>query len=804
MGGATTPPGSGERGEAGPAGATRGRVAPEEWYDRAVAHANAGRLLRALTLLDRAARDAGADLAALIAGTRAYILAERGDPASAVTLCEGILAGDLAPRTRAIVEGQLGLVLIHYGDPARAAAVLDRAAAGLDDAPRELGNVLLNRGAIELEGGDLALAGSCFADAEAAFRRGDHAVGAAKAQHNAGIVAYQQGDLVRAGSLLEASRVVLAPLGPVMAAWCDLARADLLLLSGMPGAALPLLESAAGAFGHVRMRRQQAETLLTASQARSIVQPWVASTAPQARRLAARAARIYDSAHDQRGALRARARALALDLEHRPGPARLREVITLGEQLRARHMWDVSRELRRRAVAALASRGDLTTARAELRRLTPRADEGLLARVLHQEAGAAVASAGGQSRIAIRRARLGVDLVQRWQEEYRDLELRTSLAAHTRRLVIIGLRESLRIGDAREVLSWAEITRGVAARTAALRPPLRPTTPTPADLLARVWPALQTTRSVAISYVQTGSEVASVVLDPAVGRPRLVRLGDWPSIIQDVRALLADLDMAAGLLPEAIGAVVHASLRTRLRVLSDRLLRPLALPPTTRLVVVGPPALSALPWNRMPGLAGVAVSVAETLRDFCRRAGERPGAGRRIGFVAGPGLRNGEAEVTTAAAAWGSARILRGPDARIDAVAHLARSVDVLHVAAHGQHSAENPMFSGFELVDGTWYGFDIDQLDRVPQVVVLSACELGRSSAAWGQEMLGMARTWLHAGARCVIAAPARVSDQAALLTELHAGLAQGHDPASLLAHRQPHQTPATVSAFTCFGNGW
>lgn len=804
MGAAATPPGPAEPDPPGPTERRRARVSAQEWYDRAVSHANAGRLLRALTLLDRADTAADANLHALIAGTRAYITAERGDPASAVALCEATLGGPLAARTRAIVEGQLGLVLIHHGDPTRAALVLDRAAAGLHDAPRELGNVLLNRGAIELEGGDLGHAATCFADAESAFRRGDHPIGAAKAQHNAGIVAYQLGDLVRAGVLLEESRVVLAPLGPVMAAWCDLARADLLLLSGMPTPALPLLEAAAAAFGHVRMRRQQAETLLTASQARRIIRPWGADTTRQARRLAARAARIYDSAGDHRGALRARARACALDLDHAPHRARVVEARGIVTALRERGMRDAERELRRHTVPALAALGDLEAARAELRRLRPREDEGLLARVLHQEVAAQLAAAAGQRRLAIRRARQGVELVQRWQEEYRDLELRTSLAAHTRRLVIIGLRESLQCGDARELLSWAETTRGVAARTAALRPPLRPRPPSAADLLARTWPALQATGSVAVSFSQTGQQVAAVVLDPAVGVPRLVRLGDWPWLIEEVRALLADLDMAASHLPEAISAVVHSSLDRRLRELSDRLLRPLDLPPTARLVLVGPPAISGLPWNQMPGLVGVSVSVAETLRDFTRRAREGAGTGRRIGFVAGPGLRNGEAEVSAAAAAWGSARVLRGAEARIDAVAHLASSVDVLHVAAHGTHSAENPMFSGFDLVDGTWYGYDIDQLDRVPQIVVLSACELGRSSAAWGQEMLGMARTWLHAGARCVIAAPARVSDESALLTELHAGLAAGHDPASLLVRRADEETPAAVSAFTCFGNGW
>src|SRR5699024_2792892 len=102
-----------------------------------------------------------------------------------------------------------------------------------------------------------------------------------------------------------------------------------------------------------------------------------------------------------------------------------------------------------------------------------------------------------------------------------------------------------------------------------------------------------------------------------------------------------------------------------------------------------------------------------------------PAAEPRAGFVAGPGVPRAHAEVTAAAATWPDARVLAGPDATATAVADLASSVDVLHVAAHGRHSAESPLFSGLELVDGSWYGYDVDQLPSVPDVVLLSACEV-------------------------------------------------------------------------------
>ncbi|MBN9194836.1 MAG: CHAT domain-containing protein, partial [Microbacterium sp.] len=130
-------------------------------------------------------------------------------------------------------------------------------------------------------------------------------------------------------------------------------------------------------------------------------------------------------------------------------------------------------------------------------------------------------------------------------------------------------------------------------------------------------------------------------------------------------------------------------------------------------------------------------------------------------------------------------RILPADDATVDAVTDIAADVDVLHVAAHGRHAVDNPLFSGIELADGALFGYDIDRMPRVPETVVLSACEVGRSSVRWGEEAIGMTRIWLHAGVRDVVATPVIVADDVAceLLGAMHEGLAAGEPPAEALA---------------------
>ena len=77
--------------------------------------------------------------------------------------------------------------------------------------------------------------------------------------------------------------------------------------------------------------------------------------------------------------------------------------------------------------------------------------------------------------------------------------------------------------------------------------------------------------------------------------------------------------------------------------------------------------------------------------------------------------------------------MLTGERAVATQVAKLAAKVDVLHLAGHGRHPGDNPLFSAVELADGPWFGYDIDQLPHTPAMVVLSSCELGRASVRSG-----------------------------------------------------------------------
>ena len=263
--------------------------------------------------------------------------------------------------------------------------------------------------------------------------------------------------------------------------------------------------------------------------------------------------------------------------------------------------------------------------------------------------------------------------------------------------------------------------------------------------------------------------------------------------------------MAAGHRFDALAAPLRAALRARLSVVADQLVAPYAELVGDRRVVLTPSgALAGTPWSLLPGFVGRPLTIPPSATRWLelRQSGHvRP---RRVGLVAGPNVERGEEEVTRAAAAWSGAQVLRGEDATASRVAELAVDVDVLHLAGHGRHTGENPLFSAVELADGPWFGYDIDLLPRTPETVVLSACELGRVSVRYGEEAVGMSAAWLHAGAKTVLSSPVLIADDIACETfaAWHTLVADGSAPAEALAEVSARADD--VVPLLSFGAGW
>ena len=175
-----------------------------------------------------------------------------------------------------------------------------------------------------------------------------------------------------------------------------------------------------------------------------------------------------------------------------------------------------------------------------------------------------------------------------------------------------------------------------------------------------------------------------------------------------------------------------------------------------------------------------------------------------MAFLAGPDLPRASAEVTSAASHWPrSERKVADPAYAEDLLAAL-RERDVVHVAAHGVHHDESPLFSSIAMKDGPVFAYEVQRLELSARHVVLSACDVARAEVRPGDEALGLTSALLTFGVTSVIAAVAPVRDEEAeaVMTAYHRELASGADAALALARASA--STGTGQVFCNYGSDW
>ena len=131
-------------------------------------------------------------------------------------------------------------------------------------------------------------------------------------------------------------------------------------------------------------------------------------------------------------------------------------------------------------------------------------------------------------------------------------------------------------------------------------------------------------------------------------------------------------------------------------------------------------------------------------------------------------------------------RLLVGAYASESALREFSGEVDLLHIAAHGVLDPDAPRFSYLQLAedsahDGRLHMFEVfEDLDlREANLVVLSACQTALGQGAGGDEIVGLIRAFLYAGAPAVVATLWPVEDRSTqelmelFYEQLHAGAA-------------------------------
>ena len=134
------------------------------------------------------------------------------------------------------------------------------------------------------------------------------------------------------------------------------------------------------------------------------------------------------------------------------------------------------------------------------------------------------------------------------------------------------------------------------------------------------------------------------------------------------------------------------------------------------------------------------------------------------------------------------AKVLSGAAASFANYTENARHFEILHLACHGQFRPDNPMFSSLHLADGFVTVRDICAQNLSAEIVTLSACETGLNKIFAGDEILGLARGFLSAGAKSLVLSLWTVNDAATvrLMKDFYTNLQRGEPLAASLRAAQ------------------
>ncbi len=575
----------------------------------------------------------------------------------------------------------------------------------------------------------------------------------------------------------------------------------------------------------------------------------------RARALALRAQRSFAAQGRQLHAARARGFALAASVAAgRVSASELRSGRRAAAVLSDAGWREDALRLRLTVARAAIALGSVQLARRELaaasrlRRHTAVAD-----RVETWHVTALIRSGEGDTAGALRAAREGLRLLELHRAALGASELRATASATGADLARLGLAIALSQRRPGALFEWAEALRGNALRLAPVTPPESPELRDAMTELRQVSAEIsrserggRSTRTLLAQQSRletqvraafrhsagdlqpsrakpTRVEIADTLGDRALAefveldghvaaltlhRGRLTRydLGPLAPVTEQLEWLRFALTRLANL---ARGAPQRPSIldgaRTSAQAIDEQLLAPLTHDLDGReLIIVPTGALHDLPWSTLPSLRGRPVVVSPSAAAWW--ALQRPRRRRRkIVLVAGPRLRHAHAEIAALANLYRDPAALTGRDATATAVLSALDGATVAHLACHGQFRSDNPLFSALELADGPLSAYELQQLRRAPELIVLSACDLAVSDTHPGDELLGFAAALLDMGARTIIASVMPVPDAQAkrLMLGLHRRLIAGASPAAALADAQAALSArgSAPNGFVCLG---
>lgn len=166
-------------------------------------------------------------------------------------------------------------------------------------------------------------------------------------------------------------------------------------------------------------------------------------------------------------------------------------------------------------------------------------------------------------------------------------------------------------------------------------------------------------------------------------------------------------------------------------------------------------------------------------------------------------------EIESIASVIRDAKTFVGPAATRERLRNEIQTAGIVHIASHSTFRPDNPMFSSFQLHDGPINFFDVYDLRTAAGLITLSGCGTGLSSIVAGDELLGLIRGFLYAGATAIVLSLWDIHDRttAELMKTFYGYLTEkqtiaGSLRSAMLDIRKAHPHPYYWAPFLLVGN--
>ena len=268
-----------------------------------------------------------------------------------------------------------------------------------------------------------------------------------------------------------------------------------------------------------------------------------------------------------------------------------------------------------------------------------------------------------------------------------------------------------------------------------------------------------------LEYFRIGDRLIAVVLTR--DRLEIVPLAEASRIVPRLRLLqfqMAKLERKT----DNAGAAADA-MQGHLRFLYEEILAPIRnrLDECRRLVIVPHDVLHYVPFQAlMDGdqylIDSFSISYAPSASLFALCRSRRIPSGGRSLVMGVPDESSAHIrdEVLTVAGLLPNAELLMAEQATLSNLKEKGKSSRFIHIATHGQFRQDNPLFSSVRMGDGHLNVYDLYDLRLPAELITLSGCATGLSVLAKGDELLGLERGLLYAGAQAVLLTMWNVND--------------------------------------------